>query len=197
MNIEKWKQRLKDVFARDCRPGQIAAGLAVGVFIGCTPLYGLQTLTALGVALVFRINKPACIAGLWIQNPVTMVPLLGVSYKLGCLALGVPAASLTFKSVGWQFLRGCAEPFLVGSVVTGLLAAVPAYCICYMLTCCFVKKGGAPSEDVCDDWPERCVPSENGAEIVSRPQKPRELSGQRFNAEFTNSSSTCNFHPVS
>ena len=197
LKIEKWKQRVKDVFARDCRPGQIAAGLAVGVFIGCTPLYGLQTLAALGVALVFRIHKPACMAGLWIQNPVTAVPIIGVSYKLGCLALGVPSAPLTVKSVDWQFMKACAEPFLVGSVATGLLAAVPTYCICYLLAGFFVEKGCARREDVRDDRPERRLLSANGAEAVSPPQIPRESSGKRFNAEFTNSSSRCNFHPVS
>lgn len=141
MNIENWKRRIKAVLAQDSRPGQIAAGLAVGVFIGCTPLYGLQTLIALGAAFVFRINKPACVAGLWIHNPVTMVPILGISYKLGCLALGIPVAAVTIKSVDWSFVRSCAEPFLLGSVVTGLLAAVPAYAISYLLVRFFRRKG--------------------------------------------------------
>jgi uncharacterized protein (DUF2062 family) len=133
INREKWKKRFKTFLSQDGHPGQIAAGLAVGVFIGCTPLYGLQTLTALGVAFLFRLNKPSCIVGLWIQNPFTLVPLIGISYKLGCLTLGLPVAALSLKTVDWRLLGNCAEPFLLGSVVTGLIAAVPAYLTSYFL----------------------------------------------------------------
>jgi uncharacterized protein (DUF2062 family) len=133
VNRENWKRRFKTLISQDAGPGQIAAGLAVGVFIGCTPLYGLQTLTAMAVAFLFRLNKPSCIAGLWIQNPFTLVPLIGISYKLGCLSLGLPVSALSLKTVDWRLLGSCAEPFLVGSVVTGLLAAVPAYMITYLL----------------------------------------------------------------
>jgi uncharacterized protein (TIGR03546 family) len=132
-NREIWKRRIKTFLSQDAHPGQIAAGLAVGVFIGCTPLYGLQTLTALGVAFLFRLNKPACIAGLWIQNPLTLIPLVGISYKLGCLTLGLPVSELSLKTVDLRLLGHCAEPFLLGSVVTGLIAAVPAYLISYFL----------------------------------------------------------------
>ena len=134
------KRRFKSFFTQDARPGQIAAGLAVGVFIGCTPLYGLQTLAALAVAIFFRLNKPSCIAGLWIHNPITMVPILVVSYKLGCLMLGLPVSTLSIKTVDWHFIRSCAEPFLLGSILTGLLAAVPTYLICYLLVCFFHRK---------------------------------------------------------
>lgn len=39
-------------------PGPVAAAVFWGVFIGIAPIYGLQTLTALGVAILFRLNKP-------------------------------------------------------------------------------------------------------------------------------------------
>jgi uncharacterized protein (DUF2062 family) len=123
VNIEKWKRRFREVLEQDSRPGQISAGLAVGVFIGCTPLYGLQTLAALAVAMVFRLNKPSCLAGLWIHNPITMVPILAVSYKLGCLSLGLPAAELSVKTADWHLISSCAEPF-----------------ICYLLLCLFRRK---------------------------------------------------------
>jgi uncharacterized protein (DUF2062 family) len=133
VNRENWKRRLKTCLSGDARPGQIAAGLALGVFIGCTPLYGLQTVTAVGAAFLFRLNKPSCIAGLWIQNPFTLIPLVGISYKVGCLSLGLPIAPLPLKALDWHMLGRCAEPFLIGSVVTGFLAAIPAYLISYLL----------------------------------------------------------------
>lgn len=135
-----WRKRVKEILVQDANPGRIAAGLAVGVFIGCIPLYGLQTLTALATAFFFRLNKPSCVAGLWINNPVTMIPMAGISYKLGCLTLGLHGACPSLKTMDWHFIRNCAEPFLLGSVVLGLLTAVPAYLICYPIVKLFEEK---------------------------------------------------------
>jgi uncharacterized protein len=139
INLEKWRTRILRVLSQDAHPRQIAAGLAVGIFIGCTPFYGIQTLIGLGISFIFRLNKPACIAGLWIQNPITMVPLIAISYKLGCMLLGHPPGVFSYQALNWHYLKINLAPFILGSIVTGLLASVPSYFICYSLICTLRK----------------------------------------------------------
>src|SRR2546427_3036972 len=61
--------RLRAVLHLDDAPSRIALALAVGVFISCTPFYGLQTLLSLGIATLFRLNKVATITGTWLNLP--------------------------------------------------------------------------------------------------------------------------------
>jgi uncharacterized protein (DUF2062 family)/trans-aconitate methyltransferase len=70
-------------------PGHAAAAVFLGVFIGIVPIYGLQTLAALGVALLFRLNKPLTVAGTFINNPLLQPLIIFSSVELGCfLRLG-------------------------------------------------------------------------------------------------------------
>ncbi|YAI81323.1 MAG: DUF2062 domain-containing protein [cyanobacterium endosymbiont of Rhopalodia sterrenbergii] len=68
-------------------PHSIARGLACGVFAGCFPLFGLQTIMGVLLAVVFRGNKFAAAIGTWISNPLTYVPVFTFNYKVGKLLL--------------------------------------------------------------------------------------------------------------
>ena len=52
-------------------PQKVAAGLAVGVFLGILPTFGLGILIALALAIRFKFNKAASILGSLIMNPLT------------------------------------------------------------------------------------------------------------------------------
>lgn len=64
-------------------PHSIARGLACGVFAGCFPLLGLQTIMGVLLAVIFRGNKLAAAIGTWISNPLTYVPVFAFNYKIG------------------------------------------------------------------------------------------------------------------
>jgi uncharacterized protein (DUF2062 family) len=66
-------------------PGRAAAAVFFGIFIGILPIYGLQTLAAVGVALLFRLNKPLTVAGTFISNPLLLPFIIFSSVELGCL----------------------------------------------------------------------------------------------------------------
>jgi 2-polyprenyl-6-hydroxyphenyl methylase/3-demethylubiquinone-9 3-methyltransferase len=70
-------------------PGHAAAAVFLGIFIGIVPIYGLQTIAAVGVALLFRLNKPLTVAGTFINNPLLQPLIIFSSVELGCfLRLG-------------------------------------------------------------------------------------------------------------
>jgi uncharacterized protein (DUF2062 family) len=108
--------------------GQQARGLAAGIFCGCFPFFGLQTLLGVALASLVRGNHLLAAAGTWISNPFTYVPLYWFNYRLGCWLLGPgqgwPGAEAlradTFTSLGWSV----ASRLLLGSSLVGLVCAV-------------------------------------------------------------------------
>ncbi|MEN9225203.1 MAG: DUF2062 domain-containing protein [Thermostichus sp. DRC_bins_24] len=103
-----WKRWLRYLYLRLLRlqstPKQIARGLAVGVFAGCFPIFGFQTLAALVLAVPLRGNKLAAAAGTWVSNPFTYVPIYAFNYQVGEWLLGSQTSVATTELVAatWQ-----------------------------------------------------------------------------------------------
>ena len=126
----------------DDPPRRIALALAVGVFIGCTPFWGLQTVLAVIVATVFRLNRAATITGAWMNLPWFAPFVYSAAINVGLLVApglrGGDAASLdtllrnpvalSWAAV-WSWLRGHSLPLLIGSAIVGGVAAVVTYTV--------------------------------------------------------------------
>ena len=140
LDWEKWKKRGKEILSLDSHPGHIAAGFAVGVFISFTPFFGLHTPLAILAAFVFRLNKLTCITGAWVNTPFTVVPALGLSYKIGSILQGLPPLELKIKGLEWQHLKEHAASLMLGSSIVGFVAAVLGYFLCYYLVVRFRAK---------------------------------------------------------
>jgi uncharacterized protein (DUF2062 family) len=149
---EKLKQQFKTIMSLDSHPGHIAAGFSVGVFISFTPpIPGLHTALALIVAFVFRLNKVTCLTGAWVNSPLTVIPSMVLSYKLGKWILGGRGASeLNLRNLDWVTLKGVllhhSKPLLLGCSLIGFVAAVVSYFICYQLVVFFRRKDAALAE---------------------------------------------------
>ena len=138
--IEKLKQQVKKILSLDAHPGHIAAGFAVGVFISFTPFFGLHTPMAIAFAFIFRINKLSCITGAWVNTPLTVVPVLAASYKLGMVLLGQKSAVFQVTSLDWNGIKGYATAIILGSSLIGFFAALAGYAVCYWLVIAFRRK---------------------------------------------------------
>lgn len=138
--------RLHAVLRLDDPPSRIALALAVGVFISCTPFYGLQTLLSLGVATVFRLNKAATVTGTWLNLPWFAPFVYGLALHIGGLIVpdpqGVDAAALaallrTSSSLSAadviQRLRDVSVALLIGTAVVGVSAGVATYVVAFVL----------------------------------------------------------------
>jgi uncharacterized protein (DUF2062 family) len=115
-------------------PTRVALAFALGVFIAFFPLIGIHTLIAVGLAVAFRLNRVAIVAGAWTNNPWTIAPMFTAGTLVGCALLGVSPASLA--AVDWG-LHGRAfyqslvagfspliAPFVVGNLVLGAVMAI-------------------------------------------------------------------------
>jgi len=141
---EKWKKRLRVILSLDSHPGHISAGFAVGVFISFTPFFGLHTPMAIVAAFLLRVNKVTCITGAWVNNPLTVFPVLVASYELGEAILGRPPQQLVLKDLNLDFaielLNSHGMPLLIGTSLIGFMAALVSYALLYYLIVRFRRK---------------------------------------------------------
>ena len=108
--------RARGVLQLDDPPWRIALALAVGVFISCTPTFGFQTLLAIVVATVARLNRPATITGVWINLPWVTPFVYAGAIKLGQVLM----PDLSGISGYWLWL-------LVGTTIVGAAAGLVTY----------------------------------------------------------------------
>lgn len=106
-----------------------------------------QMVPAAIAALVFRVNLPLCIVLVWLSNPLTMIPVIYISYFVGASLLNKPmingdvldqivnnlgqmvnnAFTNTPKQITGLDLSQHLEPILLGTLVTGFLFGCIGY----------------------------------------------------------------------
>lgn len=105
-------------------PCRAAVAVFLGIFIGILPIYGFQTLAAVGVALLFRLNKPLTVAATFINNPLLQPVIVFSSVELGCLLRLGSFQPLTLSDLAAARTHiGKKELFiwLIGCVALGIL----------------------------------------------------------------------------
>lgn len=119
-------------------PHQTALAFAVGIFIAFSPAYGLHTAMVAFCTWAFGLNFIALFAGAFINNPWTLVPILGATFWTGALIVGetdLPPFNwddLSFAGIYHQVMP-YAVPFFVGGIVLSILGALIAYPLAYYL----------------------------------------------------------------
>ena len=68
-------------------PVQLGVAVGLGVLIGCSPFFGVQTLVGLGLAWILRLNRVAVLLGLQISVPPLTPFVLFADAQLGALSL--------------------------------------------------------------------------------------------------------------
>jgi uncharacterized protein (DUF2062 family) len=109
---------------------QLAKGLALGLFIGCTPTMGVQIVLCGLAAFFLRVNVPIALLGSLISNPFSAPILYPLEYKLGVWLIGIPQPSeLEGFSGTLRSFMGYARPLWAGSIVAGIISACAGYAI--------------------------------------------------------------------
>ena len=132
--LRRW---LRWLWSQEGTPGQRARGVAAGVFCGCYPFFGLQTIFSIGIASLVRGNHLLAAAGTLISNPLTYVPLYWFNYQLGSWLLGTKTNAAVLNDLNrsnlWQQGWSFTQRLLLGSTVVGavlaLMLGVEAYVI--------------------------------------------------------------------
>jgi hypothetical protein len=132
---QRWKRRLRYLYLKFIRlrghPKELARGLAAGVFAGMFPLFGLQTLIGVAIALRIKGNPLMAAGGTWISNPLTYLPIFAFNYKVGCWIMGRgdgnPFTDLESLQSWLDTGTEVGIALLLGSFVMGLIFAPLSY----------------------------------------------------------------------
>jgi len=68
-------------------PVRLGVAVGLGVLIGCTPFFGVQTLVGLGLAWILRLNRVAVLLGLQVSVPPLSPFVLFADAQVGALSL--------------------------------------------------------------------------------------------------------------
>jgi uncharacterized protein len=115
-------------------PESIAAGMAIGVFIGITPTIPFHTALIIMSCLIFKQNLSAAYLGSWlVSNPVTIPVLYLAQYELGSFIIGSSGETILTADYSLQSLMNMGAhvilPILLGGILTAPVFAIPAYFI--------------------------------------------------------------------
>jgi 2-polyprenyl-6-hydroxyphenyl methylase/3-demethylubiquinone-9 3-methyltransferase len=141
--ISRWFQPLRQLAAtlltEHLDPGHAAAAVFWGVFIANVPIYGFQTLAIIGLAALFRLNKPIAVAATFVNNPFLQPFLVVSAFDLGHFILTGRFVRFHFTGHlsdlkpqlgGWLF---GSLAWLIGSLVMGLLLGAVGAGVTFLL----------------------------------------------------------------
>src|SRR3954453_20973844 len=141
MNLRSWlrEHSLKLLAIRDT-PEAIAGGVAIGIFFGFTPLFGLKTLSAIFFAWLTGTNILAAVLAGTLHDII--LPFMPVVYRweydIGYWVLSQPhqwpkrLTKLHWEGHSWRDWRTfftVGKPLLLGSVICGAPLAAVAYVV--------------------------------------------------------------------
>ena len=119
-------------------PREIALGMALGLFIGMTPVMGLHMIIAVPLAALFKWNKISAGIGVWITNAVTAPFIYGFTYLVGAWIIGIekPTGINPHHGLGglYKMLLKAPEIFwamTIGGIVLGIPLAIAGYWFSY------------------------------------------------------------------
>ena len=114
-----------------------AKGLAIGVFSGCFPFFGFQTLIGVFFAKLAKGNIVLAAMGTWISNPFTYIPLYYFNYKVGSIFLNNSPNNIIEKDFVidelWKQGSIVSLRLLLGSSCVGFLLALIAGSIVFFI----------------------------------------------------------------
>jgi uncharacterized protein (DUF2062 family)/2-polyprenyl-3-methyl-5-hydroxy-6-metoxy-1,4-benzoquinol methylase len=152
----KLKHRLRELLYQlrieGGTPARQAAAVALGMFIGCTPLYGLHLPLCILFARRLGLNRVKTYLAAHISTPVLMPFLLFFEVQTGKLVRGKPLLSIRPSQVPERWHWDAAHltfwhwkswgDLLVGSLVLGVVLAA----LCALVTYLLLRRGQRPPE---------------------------------------------------
>lgn len=118
---------LEDLLHSADTPLKKSLSVALGIWVGLSPLWGFQTITVLFLAVVLRLNKLIAFAFSNISIPPLIPFIIYAGILVGSALAGAPTDT-AFHGGGFdayrQFIQQHLKEYLIGSLVLGTLAAL-------------------------------------------------------------------------
>jgi len=124
-------------------PHAIAGGIAIGVFVGFTPLLGFKTLLAIVIAWLLRCSKISAAVGvtfhdiLWIIWPLILRWQFVIGYWVWSHPHHGPPPLMRIRHVSleqfldWHAFAHLIWPLFIGSIIMGIPIALVSYFVSF------------------------------------------------------------------
>jgi uncharacterized protein (DUF2062 family) len=121
---KNFKQLLSDQLFNTHQSDQVkAVSVSFGVFMGIVPIWGFQLVTAIFLAILFRLNKALVIIAANISLPPMIPVIIFASYKMGSFWMGQNALQMGFsKSISLDSIKQNLQQYIYGSITLAILA---------------------------------------------------------------------------
>ncbi|MCC5866926.1 MAG: DUF2062 domain-containing protein [Gammaproteobacteria bacterium] len=110
----------------------VARAVAIGLFVAFLPIMPLQLLLVCLLAVWLRVNLPVAVVVVFVNNPLTMVQMYYLDYRVGTWLLGRDPVGfpdeLSLQLLVEQTTR-IGTPLLLGSLLVGLIAGLLGYLV--------------------------------------------------------------------
>ncbi|MBI5682522.1 MAG: DUF2062 domain-containing protein [Deltaproteobacteria bacterium] len=129
--IKRWiKLHYYKVVRLDDPPEKIARGVAIGVFMGIFPTFGLGIIAAIISAYILKANRAAAVIGSFIMNPITTPVFWTLSSFVGAIIFWqdreLVMANIRnhsfFNGMGWAYIA-----FIVGNIIVSSAFSALSY----------------------------------------------------------------------
>ena len=124
----KLRRSLEDLHVRlrteGDTPARRGGAVALGVFLGALPIWGLHLAVCTVLARLFRVSRVLTYVAAHINNPLTVPLLLWAEWGIGHLLTQGRWPALAFDDFRAQGAVGVTRDVLIGSVVLGVVLGV-------------------------------------------------------------------------
>ena len=131
--IKRWiKLHYYKIVRIDDPPYKIARGVAIGVFMGIFPTFGLGILFAIVAAYILKANRAAAVLGSFIMNPLTIPFFWTISAAVGGVIFWEDRELVMSSVKNHQFLNGIGwvyVVFLIGNLIVSAAFSALSYFI--------------------------------------------------------------------
>ena len=109
------------LFRERLDPARAAAAVFLGIFIGIVPIYGFQLLAAIGLAMLFKLNKPLTVAATFINNPFLQPLIVIASVDIGFFLRHGHFHPFKLSALTGSHLKDELLSWILGSLVLGII----------------------------------------------------------------------------
>jgi uncharacterized protein (DUF2062 family)/trans-aconitate methyltransferase len=117
--LKRIRNGAASLFKESLDPGHAGTAVFLGIFIGIVPIYGFQTLVAVGLALLFKLNKPLVVAATFINNPFLQPAIVISSLEVGYFLRYGHYHQFAFSGMTVATMRDNLMSWFLGSIVVG------------------------------------------------------------------------------
>jgi len=132
-----WYLRL---MRQNSSPKNLAAAMALGMFIGSMPIIPFQSVVVIALAFVFRVNKLAAWLATCYSNAATMVPFYYFLYQVGVSVTPFTNVAFDPNNLEMEQLISAGWEVFVVMFAGGLAFGIPATIITYFLSLFIIRR---------------------------------------------------------